>query len=788
MKHCLYLFLCPLLFCGVAFGQSRSTLEDEGYDYLNNNEWAKAYEVFDKLHNRYPKELDYHFKLGICALNYSEKKERAIEIFQEIKVRHNTTESEMYLGKAYHRNYKFDEAIVILQPLLERISISKKKEEKDLIPDVKLTLQNCLNGKELMKQEYFCDIRNLGPAINTSELEGVPVITADEETMIYTYVGRKSLGGKLNAELKSDPKGNYLSDIYYTTKDENGVWQQGKPLQALNTKGNDAAIAISPDGTSLFTFLSTNENEGDIMVSRLEGDEWGPAEPLNSNINTPEYWEGSCSITSDGKYLYFSSERPTGYGGRDIYVSELIDGDWGPAQNLGPNINTEYDDDAPFIHPDGITLFFSSKGHMSMGGYDIMYSTKDSTGEWSTPQSMGFPLNTPEDDSYYVLNSKGDRGYFSSTRTGSGGMGSQDIYMVTPGILGDKPVLAMLKGTVYGDDRPVRATIEFTKQNGSAVSSYTSNNQSGKYLATLGPGSIYHIKVSAENFKSVEEDIDLQKLDSYLEQTKDFYLYSQSFAGTQKPTATKTIEQEPEEQLVTNSKPKEEIKTPEEEINTPEEEVAKVQQQEEEKAEEHQAPEEKAEEPEKESVVVTKPVEPEQKKEEVVVAKKPAAAEPPVAITEKKKKAVKSPSVTREETFAAVPEPTGPCTGAIPDLSEIKGRSLNDPKVYKLLLSKAGNYCNDRLIFTVQVGAFKNPENFKSRRIESFGSIKQQMYPDGVTRFTQNEFATLLQAEKMRQKAITKGIKDAWIVAFMDGQRYTLEDFIMLDFMAKSIN
>jgi len=131
---------------------------------------------------------------------------------------------------------------------------------------------------------------------------------------------------------------------------------------------------------------------------------------LNANINS-EFWEGSCSISSDGRYLYFASERLGGLGGKDLYVSEKVNGDWGPAVNLGPEINTPYNEDAPFIHPDGITLFFSSEGHKSIGGYDIMYSIRKDN-SWIEPLSMGIPLNTTEDDRYYVINAKGDVGYF----------------------------------------------------------------------------------------------------------------------------------------------------------------------------------------------------------------------------------------------------------------------------------------------------------------------------------------------------------------------------------------
>jgi outer membrane biosynthesis protein TonB len=758
------------------YSQSKSTLEDQGYDYLNAMDFVRAYDVFDKLHAKYPNELDYQFKLGICALNYAEKKERAIEIFRDIRDKKKTAEAEMYLGKAYHRNYRFDDALLLLQPLLEQLNNSKKKEDKELIPEVQLTIKHCVNGNFLMQNKTDAVIVNIGPPINTRELEAVPVITADESMLIYTYVGKNSLGGKLNAEMKNDPNGRYLSDIYITLRDSLGTgWDKAKPVIALNTKGNDAAIAISPDGSQLFSFLSTNENEGDIQVSSFDGKNFSPPTPLNPNVNTPEYWEGSCSISADGKFLYISSERPGGLGGRDIWACELIDGDWGPAVNLGDKVNTEFDEDAPFIHPDGVTLFFSSKGHTSIGGYDIMFSVKGEEG-WSPPTSMGVPVNTTEDDSYYVINSRGDKGYFSSTRTGSGGYGSHDIYMVTPGILGAKPIVAMLKGTVLGNDKPIEAKIEVLKaKTGENAGNYTSAKENGKYLLTFSPGQVYKIKVSAEGFNTIEEELDLSHLDRFMEQTKDYSLYSQPLVAKEnEPVKTKEAEPEPQTEVAKTEEP---VKTTTEEPTQPEKEPVK---------------EPVKEEPVKQAVVkTTEPVK--QKTEEVkstVLAKAEEPKSEVVAATTKKMKetsAEKAPVLPKQSAIAAKLE-SFPCTSSLPELSNLKGKSLNDPNVYTQLIDIAGNYCSDNVVFSVQVGAYRHPENFKSSKIEEYGAIESASFPDGITRFTQKKYNTIRDAEKHRQVVIGKGIKDAWIIAFVGDKRYTLEDFIMVDFLGKAVN
>ena len=767
--------LVLILFANQLNAQSKSTLEDQGYDALNTHQYVKAYEIFDKLHSRYPKEIDYEFKLGICCLNYPEKKDRAIEIYKSMKAKYNTLEVEVYLGKAYHRNYKFNEALATLRPLVDVLSKSEKKEDKFLLDDVSLTISNCENGLYLMENKIIADIQNIGAPINSTELEGVPIITADESQLIYTYVGNKGLGGKLDDAGKSDPiNGVYRSDIYMAERDASDTkWNAPKPLNTLNTVGEDAVIAISPSGQTLFTYLSSTQNPGDIMVSKLVGNEYTKPIALNSNINSVDFWEGSCTISADGRFLYFASERPEGFGGRDIWMSENIDGDWGPAVNMGPNINTKYDDDAPFIHPDGITLFFSSKGHQSIGGYDIMFSIKEGN-EWTKPKSMGIPLNTTEDERYYVINSKGDKGYFSSDRTGSGAMGQQDIYMVTPGILGEKPIVALIKGTVYGDDRPMEAKIEVVKTaQKENIGPFISNNKTGKYLMALSPGFVYRIKVSAEGYDFIEEDLDVEDIGGYMEQVKDFYMYTQTYAANSVPPKQSGVKT-----TIKVEAPKKQPKAePIANVETPQVETPKV-----------EAPKE-----ETPAEVVKTEVKQEVAPETVKV--NPAKEENPelttAPVNEKKTSAPKKEKAAKqakEEVATTSTKSSGPCNSSLPSMSNLKGKSLNDGANYRELLSVAGNYCANNIVFKVQVGAYKNPQNFTGSALKSLGNLESDSYPDGITRFTLKEFTTLKQAEAYRQKAIGKGQKDAWVVAFVDGKRYTLEDLIMVDFMSGPAN
>lgn len=700
-----------LLFVSTLVVAQNKDLQKEAAYYFDTKDYKKSYELYDKLYTQEPGNFGYKFRLGYSSLYYPEKKARAIEIFEDIKRTDKSPDVDYYLAKAYHINYRFDEAIESYNLFIDAKGTKVSEEDAAFIDDAKLGISNCNNGKELISKKVVADIQNIGAPINTGETEGVPVISADESIMIFTYVGAKSTGGLLNDFLKEDKEeGTYHEDIFISTRSNDSTWNAPQGISSLNTNGNDAAVALSPDGQILFSFVSDVKNPGDLYFSSLNGSEWSKPEKLNSNINS-EYWEGSCSITADGRYLYFASERLGGLGGRDLYVSEKVDGDWGPAVNLGPMINTQYNEDAPFIHPDGITMFFSSEGHKSIGGYDIMYSIRKEN-SWIEPVSMGIPLNTTEDDRYYVINAKGDVGYFSSNRGGSGGKGQQDIYIVTPGILGEKPVLALLKGSVYINDKPSEAKIEIIKKGtNEVIGPYYANSTTGKYLMAISPGSGYKVKISVVGMEPIEEEVDVEKLQKFVEIKKDFYLYTADFESKKSQISVKSIL----DSLLNNVSSVETFKNDANVNNITDANVASVE-----------------------------PIKGEKLK---------------------------------------------PCNGTpIPDFAAIKGKSLNEPAVYKQLLDIGGTMCADGMVFKVQIAAYRHPENYKYDHLKKFGAPEIVNYPDGVTRFTQFSFPTIKEAEAARQKIIGKGQKDAWITGFIDGKRYTLEELILVNFYGKAVN
>ena len=294
----------------------------------------------------------------------------------------------------------------------------------------------------------------------------------------------------------------------------------------INTPGHEAAISLSYDGLQLFIYKD-DDDDGNIYVSNFIDYQWTTPVKLNSNINT-KYWETHASLSPDGNTLYFTSNRPGGFGGRDIYKSNKNSkGDWGPAINLGPTINTPYDEESPFIMSDGKTLYFSSEGHESMGGFDIFVSTVSADGFWSTPINVGYPINTTENDVFFVPTSDKKHAYYSSAN--DQGFGDQDIYMIT--IVHDKDDFAVLKGIVTDPQtyKPIEAKVEVSdKSRNEVVANTMSNKTTGEYAITLPTDKDYSVKIQADNYKPYTTDIKIGKDKKNVEISNDVSLLPKS--------------------------------------------------------------------------------------------------------------------------------------------------------------------------------------------------------------------------------------------------------------------
>jgi hypothetical protein len=323
--------------------------------------------------------------------------QRAIEYFENIST-HNAEIANVfyYLARAYALHYKFEKAIETYGKALQLLTTEPYYQKR-----IPLLITQCENAIKLVEDTLAIEIINIGLPINTSANEYCPLVNADETELIYTYRGALSVGGRLNRFGLVKENGSFNEDIHFS-KFENILWTESVSISdSINTKKDEASVAISKDGKQLFLYKDTKEAKGDIFESIKGEGGWSPPNRLTFNSTS---WEGHATFTSDGSRVIFSSDRPNGRGGKDLYSADLLaDGEWGNVKNLGAGINTIYDEDSPFIHADGKFLNFSSNGHLSMGGYDVFEAPIIGDSAFGEPNNLGYPINTTSNDIFYIV-------------------------------------------------------------------------------------------------------------------------------------------------------------------------------------------------------------------------------------------------------------------------------------------------------------------------------------------------------------------------------------------------
>ncbi len=331
------------------------------------------------------------------------------------------------IGQSFQFGLEFDKALKFYNDYHNKLINTKSLRDKEVVKqdEIERRIYECNNAIEFMANPSQFSIINVGNEINSESHDFAPVLNEDETVMIFTSRRRED---NLNPDVDSD---NFAYEDIFMSKKVNGKWSKAQNIgDVINTKYHDSNLALSADGNYLYIYK--DENNGDIYESELlENGTWSKPLPLDRSINSIGYGERSISLSRDGNMIFFSSDRPGGYGGIDIYYSvKSENGKWSKSKNLGPMVNTKYDDDSPFIDFNGRSLYFSSKGHKGMGGFDIFRTEYDSAaGDWMEPINLGYPINTPDNDIYFVSTNNGNRGYYASVR--EDGMGYTDIYMVT---------------------------------------------------------------------------------------------------------------------------------------------------------------------------------------------------------------------------------------------------------------------------------------------------------------------------------------------------------------------
>jgi len=488
----------------------------DGYYFDEENPYYKlALPFFEEANTFNPNNAELNFKLGICYLN-SNDKFKARPFFEKALALDPSVDPRIhyYIGMGYHVNGEWDKAISAYNRHGQLNLSHEDRKETDK------RLEECRTGKTLTARPINVNIELLGDEVNTRYPEYVPLITADESMLYFTSKREDTYGG--GVDLKD---AEYFEDIYYCERAGNHWTRAVNAGPPLNTKSHDAGAGISADGHTMFIYKGDKDN-GDLLVAYLVNGKWTKPEDLGKNINT-KFHESSACLSPDGNTLYFVSDRPGGMGRRDIYTSQWdqVAKEWKPAANIGSIINTQYDEEGVFIHPDGKTLFFSSKGPGTMGGYDVFYSVfADSV--WTTPVNIGAPVNTPDDDVFFTVSASGEHGYYSSFK--KSGKGEKDIYRITfPEKEKQAGEMAVLKGTIRNDNsnQPLTARIELIDLNRSEhIGNFYSDSRTGKYLIALPAGKKYGAFFYAKGFLYASDYFEIPEKAAFKEIVADIRL------------------------------------------------------------------------------------------------------------------------------------------------------------------------------------------------------------------------------------------------------------------------
>ncbi len=478
-------------------------------------QFVAAYNSFKEISKTSPNDPNVFYYMGYCSFMLGKIDKAKEELNKSIELNPNKGATHFILGKIYQKEDNFDEAI----KEFNLCTANAKADDVDS-QDATVFINQCNIAKKLISTPINVEIKNLGSGINSIYDDKNPCITADGTTLVFTTRRPETT----NSEVDVEGDGKYFEDVYIATYDTaSASFTNAKPVPgSVNTKAHDACTSISPDGKQIFLYKNDINDKasrgGDVFVSKVNNGKWRTPEPFGKPLAS-SYWEGGACISPDGKRLFFTSERPGGLGGSDIWMIEKINKkEWGKPVNLGAPVNSAYDEGGMFLAPDGKTLFFCSNGPNSMGSYDI-FKTVYENKKWSEPVNLGYPINSSSKEGQLTISANGKLAYFSSER--AGGLGENDIYVID---LKDYAILekdnksktndglSILKGTVrdgYEGYGLPETEIVITDDAGSQIAS-TSTNENGEYFLTLKGGVNYKIKVIKKGFQEINESFELK--------------------------------------------------------------------------------------------------------------------------------------------------------------------------------------------------------------------------------------------------------------------------------------
>ena len=460
-------------------GKKAKKLYKKAINKFNKHEYLKALDYFDRVIKKEPGFIKPH--LYKASAYYELKQyENSEQEYKKVLEIDSTYNNDIYysLGLVSGKLKRYDEALNYY-----KIFLSNTKKKSKLESKAKIRIKNLPFIIKAVKNPVKFEPVALDKAINSENSEYLPSLTGDNKEMIFT---RRS---------------NRQEDLY-RSKYIDGKWQEATPVEALNTRLNEGVHTLSSDGkTLIFTVCARGKTLGscDLFISKKVNNHWSRPRNLGITINSP-YWDSQPSISSDSKTIYFSSNRPGGFGGRDIWVSHLQKNNhWSKPVCLDSTINTRADEQTPFIHADNTTLYFTSSGHPGMGGTDLYFS-KLVNGKWSKATNLGYPINTEYDEGALFVSLDGKWGYFSADRNSKDNRNIDIYYFEMPEKIKPKPV-TYVKGIVFNKSTnlPVRANIQLRDNNtGEFIQSIETDLDS--FLIALPSGIDYNFSIQKDGF------------------------------------------------------------------------------------------------------------------------------------------------------------------------------------------------------------------------------------------------------------------------------------------------
>lgn len=463
----------------------------ESENYFIRRQYGQAIRLLEQAVDKAPEFTEAHIRLGTIyrAVGQFDKALQHLETAGRLAGKKDADPQALFaLGELYWQLGRYEEAKENMEAFL-----ATSPRQKPLVNIASNIVKDADFASEQLKNPLPFKPEVLPKSVNAHELQYFPVLTVDQQHLIFTR------------RISSAPQ--HDEDLVISSRDKQGNWQAAESISAnINSENNEGTSTISADGRILiFTSCKGRQDYGscDLFISRKTGDSWSEPENLGSAINSRN-WESQPALSADGRTLYFVSNRPGGQGGNDIYVSTLgQNGEWSSPENLGGTLNTSFDEISPFIHANGQTLYFASNGHRGMGGYDLFMSELEE-GQWQQPRNLGYPINNHEDQVSLYVTADGRQGYYAHEEKRNNRLDQSLIYRFDiPEQIRVRNKSNYVTGRVFdaATKEPIGAKITlFDIIDDRIVNSVSSDPEKGTYYMVLTEGSEYALYVNKPGY------------------------------------------------------------------------------------------------------------------------------------------------------------------------------------------------------------------------------------------------------------------------------------------------